>query len=1380
MKSFRKSKEEEPTALGQLAIKKKSKVPGVMITQFVEELPAGMTAPDFIRKPIALTIQEGKFAFFKAIVSGNPKPTVHWARNNGEITDPEKYKTSIDPVSDNEYYLEMPEVSPEQSDTYKCFATNIYGKAVVTAALNVIEVGYKKSKALQDARAAATKTEDFKNLLTKVHVEPDKPEKKEGEIDPKFWDVLMSAEKKDYESICREFGVTNFRWMLKTLNAKKVERQEEQAKFIEKLSNLKHIEVKPGGGAEFEIEMSLKDPNVKIFLFKNGEMIPFNLDSEEKHFLKKTGKRYTFGIRDLGGDDGGLYQVIVGGVPIFSTDFKVPMVDFLVKIQEVNAKEREDAVFECVLSTPMSTIHWVGKNQPCEQGEKFDIEVSDDMLIHRLVVKDCQKIDAGIYSASAGIKSCNAFLIVQVDNDPANKGKKVRKTTRAGGGNEDLAKIAAEQQAKLAKEREERMALAKQMKAEMDAMAAEESESVPVETEEEEAKEGKEGKEGNDGMEGRKGKEGEVENDKQKTNQNNKIKDMNNDNNENNEHNNKNMSNENGANENEDSSKQKKLELGDEEIPGEEKRKRVRTGPLLQDSIIDPGVHFSQGLSDIHVIMGNSTEMECKLSSTTCEGTWYKDGEQIKGSDNIEIIHDGAFRKLILKNCKEEDSGTYRFEADGRKTEAICTVEDPPRINPDVLADFAKPFIVKVGQSATFKLPFVGREPMKISWYNEGEELESDKHIHIENSLSESRLILSKCHRKVSGEIKIKIKNEYGTIEGISRLIVLDRPTPPLGPVEIIEASSSALEFKWRPPKDEGGCPVTNYILERQQLGRNSWVKLGKIPGEAKYRDTDIDHGRKYCYHISAVNEQGVSEMMETDDIQAGTRAYPGQPSSPKVVSSFANCINLEWIPPSNTGGTTIVGYHLEKRKKGSNLWGSVNQLNEPIKGQEFAVKDVIEGMEYEFRVAAINTSGAGEPSTPSEFVIARDPKKPPGQVIDLKVTDSTYTTLSLGWSKPREEEGVQDEAKGYFVELRPATTPEWGRCNNNPITMTSYNILGLKSMAMYWVRVIATNSGGEGEPKALDNYILAMPPPVRPQFTDRKMKSFIVVRAGNSARININFVASPMPNITWLKDGMPVLKHVTVSNSDITSQLLIPTAERHDTGIYTIIIKNMVGQETFSVEIRVTDDPKPPGPVEVDQNVPGTVTVTWTASPDEKRDDRLYYIVSRRDSVKRMWQTVADHLFNNKFTALNIMAGRQYNFRVYAKNDMGLSEPSESPVWEVTKKKDKLSATYSASKDCNFETVPSFLVPLKTHSSPESYECYMSCAVRGNPTPHVTWYYNDISLNTNTNYLITNTCGVCSMVILRVGAKDSGEYKVIAENSLGTAVCSTKLTVKK
>lgn len=39
-----------------------------------------------------------------------------------------------------------------------------------------------------------------------------------------------------------------------------------------------------------------------------------------------------------------------------------------------------------------------------------------------------------------------------------------------------------------------------------------------------------------------------------------------------------------------------------------------------------------------------------------------------------------------------------------------------------------------------------------------------------------------------------------------------------------------------------------------------------------------------------------------------------------------------------------------------------------------YAVKDVTEGAEYEFRVLAINESGAGDPSPPSAIVCAKNP----------------------------------------------------------------------------------------------------------------------------------------------------------------------------------------------------------------------------------------------------------------------------------------------------------------------------------------------------------------------------------------------------------------------
>uniref|UniRef100_A0A673GZ56 Ig-like domain-containing protein n=1 Tax=Sinocyclocheilus rhinocerous TaxID=307959 RepID=A0A673GZ56_9TELE len=400
---WKKSEVSDQTATGQVGIKKKSKVPGVMITQFIDEIPEGKSHPDFIRKPIALTIQEGKLAIFKAIVVGDPIPNVTWARNNGDISDPQKYQTKFDPNS-GEHTIEMPNISPDQADTYKCFAINEFGKAMVTVMLNVIE-GMQKQRDVSIPNTAIHDPNHFK-------VCPKTEARKDGEIDPKFWEILLSADKKDYECICAEYGVTDFRWMLKKLNEMKREREQEQAEFVKSISNLKHIDVNPNGSASFELDLNLLDASSGIFIYKDGDMIPYSqdLEMEMKHNLNQVGKKYIFTIRDLVPDDAGLYQLDVEDVNVFSTEFKpklkstlpIPMVDFLVKLKDVKAMEREDAIFE------------FGKNNRLEEGDKYDITVSEDKLIHRLLVKDCMQVDKGIYAAVAGIKSSNAWLIVEV------------------------------------------------------------------------------------------------------------------------------------------------------------------------------------------------------------------------------------------------------------------------------------------------------------------------------------------------------------------------------------------------------------------------------------------------------------------------------------------------------------------------------------------------------------------------------------------------------------------------------------------------------------------------------------------------------------------------------------------------------------------------------------------------------------------------------------------------------------------------------------------------------------------------------------------------------------------------------------------------------
>lgn len=62
---------------------------------------------------------------------------------------------------------------------------------------------------------------------------------------------------------------------------------------------------------------------------------------------------------------------------------------------------------------------------------------------------------------------------------------------------------------------------------------------------------------------------------------------------------------------------------------------------------------------------------------------------------------------------------------------------------------------------------------MKIKWIKEDEELLEGLNVKIEQTDIKAGLCLTDCQRKNCGEVKINIKNDYGTLEATSRLIVL-------------------------------------------------------------------------------------------------------------------------------------------------------------------------------------------------------------------------------------------------------------------------------------------------------------------------------------------------------------------------------------------------------------------------------------------------------------------------------------------------------------------------------------------------------------------------------------------------------------------------------
>ncbi|XP_059001377.1 immunoglobulin-like and fibronectin type III domain-containing protein 1 [Mustela lutreola] len=1248
---------------------RKSALHGVSIRQLLEEIPEGCSTPDFQQKPVALALQEGKNAIFRALVCGEPQPEVHWQSTKGHLSNSSKYHISSSP-SGKEHVLQINKLTGEDSDLYRCTAVNVYGEATCSTRLLVIEVGFRKNRKRHKEPQEDLKKElmDYRNLLKK-RAPP--PAKKKVDLE-QVWQLLMTADRKDYERICLKYGIVDYRGMLRKLKEMRKEHEDKMAQYVNTVSNLRHIKVSKEGIATFDLELDLKDPGSKVYLYKDGEMVPYSLDNQTKHCLRRLGKRYQFQIGDLQAEDAGIYQVKVEDAEIFSTELDASAIPsrVVVPLVEAHCEEQGDAVFECVLSSPCPHAAWNFRHRPLQPSDKYEVFVSPDGLTHRLVVRGAHLSDMGPYSLGTGFHSSTAWLVV-------------------GGKDKSLLTASADHQSweplsHLGSRR--------------------------------------------GGPEGR--------------------SDI--------------------------------YSQGRDATQSPRSRHKPGTGGFSKEAQ-GPRGYFSQGLADTEVQQGEAAVLSCTLTRDLGPAAWFKDGVKLSTQDGVVFEQDGLVHKLLIAHVQGTQAGRYTFVAGNQWSKATLSVHDRPVIAADVTEKLREPLVVKAGKPVTVKIPFQSRLPVQASWQKDGTEVvDSGRRQGAQVALGEgfTRLCLPSASRKDGGRYRVTLKSEGGSVQAELTLQVIDKPQAPQGPLEVEDRRGAGVCLHWRPPKDDGGRAVEHYVVERRQAGRTAWLKVGEPPaGSTTFTDAHVEQGRKYTFRVRAVTSEGAGEALESMEVLVAPEALPGPPSSPAIQSASSQGITLTWTAPRGPGSAHILGYLIEKRKKGSSAWTPVNA--QPVPERRWTVADVRQGCQYEFRVTAVSPSGPGEPGPPSDAVFARDPMRPPGPVRDLQVTDTSHTSITLNWAQPDTQDG--DTAQGYVVELRGSDSLQWSPCHEGTVPVTTFTAKGLRPQESYFVRVTAVNDGGHGEPTSLDTLVQVVPVAVRPKFLmDSSRRDSLMVRAGETIRVPVSFEAVPMPEVTWLKDGLPLLKSNVTSTKEGLTQLLIPVASLSDSGVYTVLLRSPQGTEAlYRFSLRVAACPKAPGPISLKENVPGTVTAEWEPSPDEAGGVPLYYEVLTRSSVHGPWRQAADRVHTNHYTLLGVLPGREYHFRVVAKNELGASLPSDtSQPWRIPRQRDRFTVKSPSYREPNLSQKPRFLVGLRTHLLPQGCECCMSCAVQGWPRPHVTWFKDEQSLAGNPAVYSTDVLGVCSLFIPSVSPKDSGQYKAVAENALGQAVSTATLIV--
>lgn len=96
----------------------------------------------------------------------------------------------------------------------------------------------------------------------------------------------------------------------------------------------------------------------------------------------------------------------------------------------------------------------------------------------------------------------------------------------------------------------------------------------------------------------------------------------------------------------------------------------------------------------------------------------------------------------------------------------------------------------------------------------------------------------------------------------------------------------------------------------------------------------------------------------------------PSEPRDLQINKINKDFVILSWERPSSDGGTPITGYCIEKKERNSLLWVKANES--VVKATQYTCGGLIEGLEYTFRVSALNLAGQGKPCKQTDFITAR------------------------------------------------------------------------------------------------------------------------------------------------------------------------------------------------------------------------------------------------------------------------------------------------------------------------------------------------------------------------------------------------------------------------
>ena len=274
---------------------------------------------------------------------------------------------------------------------------------------------------------------------------------------------------------------------------------------------------------------------------------------------------------------------------------------------------------------------------------------------------------------------------------------------------------------------------------------------------------------------------------------------------------------------------------------------------------------------------------------------------------------------------------------------------------------------------------------------------------------------------------------------------------------------ASAVRLSWSAPTQNGGSPITDYVIEVSDDGASTWTVFGDAEStERTATVTGLTNGTSYAFRVAAANVLG-SGAPSTHVVSVPWEVLsPSAPRDVAITSVQLTSIGLSWSVPTTDGGGAITDYVVEYSATSGSTWTEFSDAVSTLRS--VTVTGLTSGTRYLFRVRAVNSAGRGTASA-SPAAVAPGVPGPPCCIDDTEI-GPRY--VAIRWGAPEYDGGAV--ITNYVIQYSTddgVTWTTWPEPHGNGTLRT---ITGLADGIAHKFRVSARNAHGTSDPSPVSD----------------------------------------------------------------------------------------------------------------------------------------------------------------------------------------------------------------------------------------------------------------------------------------------------------------------